>query len=142
MGANGVGQPADIVDLDGGEDLVGIQVLAQLDVLLELLAQTRGKRVIAGKALVAEWGQPEIRLPISIFFRQLQNTSPLDPLDQHLGIAVWQLEGLNDIRDRPDLIDFIGFRVIDGSVVLGGEEDPLVAFGARIPALERTIHVR
>ena len=54
MGANDVGHTANFVNLNGGENLFGVRALAELKVLLELLCQVRGQRVIASESLMAE----------------------------------------------------------------------------------------
>ena len=134
VGADRVGQPADVVDLDRGEDLVGVQVLAQLDVLLELLRQTRGERVVAGEALIAERRQPKIGLPVSVFFVELQNAGPLDAFDKNLCVSVRQFERLNDVGNRSDLVDLVRLGIVDRGVVLCRQKDSLVASQARLRA--------
>ena len=55
MGADRVRQPSNVIHLDSGKHLVRIQILAEFDVLLELLGQALRERVVSGKGLVSKW---------------------------------------------------------------------------------------
>ena len=67
MGANRVGQSSDIVDFDRSQRLIGIKVLAQFDILLELRTETARHSVVAAETLVSERRKTEIRLPKTLF---------------------------------------------------------------------------
>ena len=51
----------------------------------------------------------------------------LDALDQDLDVAVGHFDALHDAADGADLVDVLGFGLVDGGVVLGGEKDLAVA---------------
>src|SRR5262245_38473615 len=67
VGADRIRKPANVVDFDRGQCLIGIQVLTQFYVLFKLLSQSRCKRVIAGEALTSKRREPEIGFPESFF---------------------------------------------------------------------------
>ena len=135
--ANDVGQSAEVIDFDRGEHLVRVQVLAELDVLLELLRQARGEGVVAGEGLVAEWRKPKVGLPIAVFFVELQDAGALDALDENLGVSVGQFERLDDVGNRSDLVNLVGLGIIDGGVVLRRQKDAFVALQCRFQRLHR-----
>ena len=127
MGADRVCEPPDVVDFDGRQGLIGVQVLAELHILFELPAQSSRQRVVAREVLIAERREAQIGFPEAFFLIQLQNARALDAFDENLGVSIGQLERLNDVRNRSNLINLIGFGIINRRVVLRGEEDPLVA---------------
>ena len=96
MRADCVGQPSDIVELDGGQDVLGVHILTELDILLKLLGQPGCECVISGEALIAEGRKTQIRLPIPILFGKLKDAGPLDTLDKNFGVPVGQLQRLHD----------------------------------------------
>ena len=55
------------------------------------------------------------------------NFGALHALDQHFDVAIGQLQTLNDVDNRTDRVNLVRFGFVDGSIVLGGEEDFLVA---------------
>ena len=61
------------------------------------LAQARGERLVSRERLIPKRGKPQIRLPIPVFFIELENACPLDTFDQDFGIAVRQFQGLDDV---------------------------------------------
>ena len=46
-------------------------------------------------------------------------------LDQNLDGAVGQLQQLQDIGERADVVDRVGFRIVVGGIDLGGKQDLL-----------------
>ena len=86
----------------------------------------------------------------ALVFLPLDGAGALDPLDQHLDVAVGQLQALDDVGDAAHREDVGRLRVVDRRVVLRGEEDPLVldervlerARRRRPPDDERHHHVR
>jgi hypothetical protein len=59
-------------------------------------------------------------------FLPLDGARPLDAFDQHLDVAVGQLEALDDVGDAAHGEDVGRLRVVHRGIMLGGEEDPLV----------------
>jgi hypothetical protein len=57
-----------------------------------------------------------------------KGASALDAFNEHLDIAVGQLDALDDVGEGADGVDFLGLRVIDRRVMLGGKENFLVEF--------------
>ena len=55
-----------------------------------------------------------------------KNLAALDAFDQHLDVAVGQLQALHDVDDRADLVDLVGLGLVDAGVMLGGQKDLLV----------------
>ena len=51
------------------------------------------------------------------------NLGALGPLDQHLDGAVGQLQQLQHARQRADLEDRVGRRIVVGGILLGGQQD-------------------
>ena len=49
-----------------------------------------------------------------------------DALDQHLHGAVGQLQQLQHVGERADVVDRVGLGIVVGGVLLGGEQDLLV----------------
>ena len=61
------------------------------------------------------------------FFRADGNgAGALHAFDKNLDIAVGQLHALDDIGESADRVDFLGLGVVDGSVMLSGQENLLV----------------
>ena len=58
--------------------------------------------------------------------RDLHDFGALGAFHQDLDIPVGKLDALDDIRERADLIDFLGFRIVDGGVVLRDQKNLLV----------------
>jgi hypothetical protein len=57
----------------------------------------------------------------------LGGAGAFDAFDEHLDVAVGHADGLHDVADGADGEDVFGGGLIDGGVVLGGEEDLAVA---------------
>ena len=62
----------------------------------------------------------------ALVFLPLDGARAIDALDQHLDVAVGQLQALDDVGDAAHRVDVVGPRVVDRRVVLRREEDPLV----------------
>ena len=78
----------------------------------------------------------------ALVFLPLDGAGAIDALDQHLDVAVGQLQALDDVGDAAHRVDVVGLRVVDRRVVLRGEEDPLVLAAARARARASTTAVR
>ena len=64
---------------------------------------------------------------ISFFFADRDHLAALDAFYQNLDIAIGLFEALNNVGDGTYVVNFIGAGFVDGGVVLGGQEDFLVA---------------
>ena len=62
-----------------------------------------------------------------LFTGHLDDFGPLSALDENLDVAIGQLDALHDVRKGTDLINFFGFRIVNGGVMLCDQEDFLVA---------------
>ena len=62
----------------------------------------------------------------ALVFLPLDGAGAIDALDEHFDVAIGQLEALDDIGDAAHRVDVVRLRVVDGRVVLRGQEDPLV----------------
>ena len=86
----------------------------------------------------------------ALVFLPLDGAGALDALDEHLDVAVGQLQRLDDVRDAAHRVDVRGLRIVDRRVVLRRQEDLLVGgqrvferAGRRRPSdHERHHHVR
>ena len=148
---DGVGQLARVLDAHRRQHGVVVQVVRELHVLLE------ERDDAAHRALdVAGW-RPSARHQLhhdpveALVFLALDRARPVEPLDQHLDVAVGQLEALHDVGHAAHRVDVVRASGLStGGVVLRGEEDPL-ALGQRVlerpdggrpPDDERHHHVR
>ena len=121
-----VGELARIVDAHGGDHRVVVQVVRQLHVLLEQRhdAAHRALGVAAGLALLRQHLDDDA--VEALVFLPLDRARAIDALDQHLDVAVGQLQALDDVGDAAHRVDVFGPRVVDRRVVLRREEDALV----------------
>ena len=86
----------------------------------------------------------------ALVFLPLDGAGAIDAFDQHLDVAVGQLQALDDVGDAAHRVDVFRARVVHRGVVLRGKEDALVleqrvlqrARRARPPDDERHHHVR
>ncbi len=128
VGGDGVGQLGDIVHAHGGGHGLVVERLAELDVLLK----ETGDALHGGFDLRRELGG--VLDGADAWPRSSRRSRPtcrmlaaLQAFDQNLDVAVRQLEALHDVDDGADLVNLVRLRLVDAGVVLGGEEDPLVA---------------
>ena len=63
----------------------------------------------------------------AFFVGNRDDFAALHALDQHLYVAVGQLQALHNIGHRADLVNFVRARFVHRSVVLGGQKDLFVA---------------
>ena len=127
VGGDGVGEFGRVFHADGGDHGLVVQRLAELDVLFEQGSdalhcgfERRGR--LRGGASHADGG-----LEKAFCFNDLQDAGAFHAFDQDFDIAVGQLEALHDVDDGADFVDFVGLRLVNAGVVLGGEEDLFVA---------------
>ena len=127
VGGDGVRKLRRLIHTDGSNDGFVIERLLELHVLLkergnalhELFDRRRHLKFgFAG----AHGGDEE-----SVAIIDLDRLGALYTLDQHFDIAVGHFDALHNVADGPDLIDLLGFRLVNGGIVLGGEKDLAVA---------------
>ena len=126
VGGDDVGQLGRIVHAHGRNHGLVVQRLAQLHVLLEqrrdALHAGFDRRVgFGGVTRDAHRGLQE-----AVGVGDLQDLAALHAFDQDLDVAVGQLQALHDVDDGADLVDLVGLGLVDGGVVLGGQENLLV----------------
>ena len=80
------------------------------------------------------WGHFEMRLAFAdggneeaVDVGYLGGLGALYAFDEDLDVAVGHFDGLHDVADGADLIDFFGFGLVDAGIMLGGEKDFAVA---------------
>src|SRR5580704_1775880 len=122
-----VGKARRVVNARGGDHGVVIQALRKLDELLveagDLLNELFDLRRdfdLCGQQ--ADGGAKE-----ALLGSDGKGTSALDAFDQHLDVAIGQLDALDDVRQRADGINLLRLRVVDRRVMLGGKKNLLVA---------------
>ena len=125
--ADGIGQLARIVAADGRDHGVVVDVLAELDVLLEQAGDARGQRVQLRPGLDLEAEGLDGGAEKAFFLADREDFAALHAFHQHLDVAVGLLQALDDVGDGADGKDLVGARLVDAGVVLGGQEDLLVA---------------
>ena len=147
---NGVGQLARVVDADRGDHRVVMQVVRQLHVLLEQRHDAAHRLLdVAGGVLLPLQHLDDDAVEALVFL-PLDDAGAIDAFDQHLDVAVGQLQALHDVGHAAHREDVFGLRIVGRRVVLRREEDPLVlaervlerADRRRPPDDERHHHVR
>ena len=145
-----VGELAGIVHADGGNHRVVLQVVRELHVLLEQRHHATHRRFdLAGGLLLLREDLDDDPVEALVFL-PLDRAGAVHPLDEHLDVAVWELQILDDVGDAAHRVDVVRARVVDGGVVLCRQEDPLVLHervierprGGRPSNHERHHHVR
>ncbi len=150
VSGDGVAQLRRVVDADGGDHGVEVQVVRELDVLLEHRDDAAHHRLDVGGHVLRARDHLHDDPEEALVFLPLDRAGAVDTLDQHLDVAVGQLQALHDVGDAAHREDVVRLRLVHRGVVLGGEEDPLVlAEGVfegpdrrRTPDHERHHHVR
>ncbi len=126
VGRDGVGELAGIVDAHGGNHRVVVQVVGQLDVLLEQRDDLGHRRFGVDAGFLRLGHHLDDDAVEALVFLPLDGAGALDALDQHLDVAVGQLEALHDVGDAAHGVDVVGLGLVGGGVVLRGEENALV----------------
>ncbi len=123
---DGVGELARIVHAHRGDHRVVVQVVRQLHVLLEQRHDAAHRRfgVVARLALLGQHLDDDA--VEALVFLPLDRARAIDAFDQHLDVAVGQLQALDHVGDAAHREDVFGPRVVDRRVVLRSEENPLV----------------
>ena len=127
VGGDGVGQLGGLVHADGGDHGLVVQRLLELDVLLEergdALHELLDLRRHLEQGLAGADGGDEEAVGVV----HLDGAGALDAFDEHLDVAVGHLDALDDVADGAGGVDVSGVGLVDGGVMLGGEEDLAVA---------------
>ena len=127
VGRDGVGKLSGIFHAHGGDHRVVVQALRELDVLLEQRGDPRGRLLDLRAGLGLHGNQTNRGAEEAFVARHLHDLGAFGAFDQHLDIAVRQLDALHDICERSDLVDFLRLGVVHRGVVLRDEENLLVA---------------
>ena len=121
-----VGQLARVVHAHGGDHRVEVQVVRELHVLLEQ-RHDAAHRAFGVRARLALLGQHlDDDAVEALVFLPLDRARAIDALDEHLDVAVGQLQALDDVGHAAHRVDVFGPRVVDRRVVLRRQEDALV----------------
>ncbi len=127
IGAHGIGQFPGIVDPDGRDHGLVVQILAKFDVLLKQGGDPADQLLQLRTGFHLEVEGPHYGAEKTFLIGDGNDLGALHPFHQNLDIAVRQLEALHDVDYGADIVDLIGAGFIDGGVVLGGEKYLLVA---------------
>ena len=121
-----VGQARRVVHAHGRDHRVVLQVVRELDVLLEERDDAAHDALGVGGGLGLLRDHLHGDAVEALVFLPLDGAGALDALDEHLDVAVGQLQRLHDVGDAAHRVDVGRLRVVDRGVVLRGEEDLLV----------------
>ncbi len=123
---NRVGELAGIIDADGRDHRVVVQVVRQLDVLLEQRHDTAHRRFrIAARLALLRQHLDDDAIEAFVFL-PLDGPRAVDAFDQDLDVAVGQFQALDHVGHASHRVDVFRPGVVNRRVVLGGQEDALV----------------
>ena len=150
MRGDGVGELARVVHAHCCNHGVVLQRVGELDVLLELRHDTAHRAFDVGLGLGGSHQHLGDDAVEALVFLPLNGAGAVDPFDQHLDVAVRQLEALHDVGDAAHRVDVVRIRIVSGGILLGREKDPLVLLQRMLqcarrrgpPDDERHHHVR
>ncbi len=127
VGGDGVRELGRLVHAHAGDDGFVVERLLQLDVVFkeggDALHELLGGRRHFEVALAGAHGGDEEAVAVGDF----DGLGALDALDEDLDVAVGHFDALHDAADGADLVDVLGLGLVDGGVVLRGEEDFAIA---------------
>ncbi len=150
VGRDRVGQPARIVHAHGRDHRVVVQVVRELHVLLEQRHHPAHRAFdVARHVLLPRQDLHHDAEEAPVLF-PLDGPGALDALDEHLDVAVGQLQALHDVADAAHRVDVLRLGVIGRRLVLGREKDALLLAQGMLerprrggpPDDERDHHVR
>ena len=145
-----IGQARRIFHAHSRDHGLVIQRLAELHVLLE----QRRYALHRGFNLRRDFGRvlhgADSGFEVAVRVRDLQNFAAFHALDQHLDVAIGQLQALDDVDDGADLVDLARLGLVDAGVMLSREKDLLIsgqslfqcAYARLATNYERRHHVR
>jgi hypothetical protein len=127
VGGDAVGQLAGLGDgRDGGQGFRR-HLLVELHIAFELLdhGAAQGLGLVAGAFVLGD--HRDVGLVVAVAVGEAQHGGAALALDQHLHRAVGQLQQLQDGGDHADVVDVFRGRIVVGGILLGDEQDLLVA---------------
>ena len=123
---DGVGQLARVVHAHGGDHRVVLQGVRQLDVLLEERDDPAHRAFDVAVLLRRPRQHLGDDAVEALVLLPLHRARAIDALDEHLDVAVRQLQALDDVGDATHGEDVARARIVLGRILLGRQEDPLV----------------
>src|SRR5262245_36621616 len=139
MRSHGVRELGIVLDLLDHADHLGRHLLVQLDVVLELV-DDRAREGLRLDLLAAGIREHHRSRLIVFGARGIAfDLGTRGALDQHLDGAVGQLEHLQHARERTDLVDSGGRRIVVGGVLLRGQQDEGVGAHHLLERLDRLL---
>ncbi len=139
MRGHRVGELGVVLDLLDDADDLGRHLLVELHIVLELVDDRARERL--GLDLLAGIVGEHDRVGLEIFgaVGVAADLRARGALDQHLDGAVGQLEQLQHARERADLVDRVGRRIVVGGVLLRREQDERVGAHHLFERLDRLL---
>ena len=138
MRGDRVGELGIVVDLAGGADHFGRDLLVQLHVVLEVGDHRARQRLDLDLVLLGLGKHVGLGLVEVVAVGEARRScARARALDQHLDGAVGQLQQLQHIGERADVVDRVGRRIVVGGIHLGGEQDLLVGAHHLFERLDR-----
>ncbi len=120
---HGIGELGIVLDLLDHADDFRRHLLVELHIAFEL-GDHRARQGLGLDPLARIVGQRDrLGLVIVGALAVFDNAGALGALDQHLHGAVWQFQKLQHARQRPDLEDRVGRRIVVGGVLLRRQQD-------------------
>jgi len=126
-----VGEVRRVLIAEGGLERVGLHLGGEADVLLDELRGALHESVDAGPRLGRDWSAAHGGGERPVVVLDADGRGALAALDDDLRLAVLLTLGLEDAGDGADAVNLLGRGLVDGGVVLGGEEDRAVG-GERV----------
>ena len=134
---DGVRQLARVLDPHRGQHGVVVEVVGELHVLLEQGDDLGHHGLDAAARLHLAGDELHHHLEEALLLLELEGAPAVQPLHQHLHVAVGELQALHDVADGAQGVDLLRPGVVPGGVVLRGEEDPLALQERVLQGLDR-----
>ncbi len=139
MRGHGVGELGVVLDLLDDADHLGRHLLVELHIVLELV-DDRARERLGLDLLAGGVGEHDgVGLVVFGTVGVALDLGARGAFDQHLDGAVGQLEQLQHARERADLVDRAGRRIVVGGVLLRGEQDERVGAHHLFERLDRLL---